>query len=211
LLIAVLAARAEPSGCPGPDELLQFGSDGNARALAHVRHDCLSTAPPPQRFLIYLASYMAEPKRFKSEFVNSFPIEEKEWPALAGVSLNRYFKGPYEFFLASELVSIAETGHREALRKLVRVSQEADGAWSEILLGGILECLIRYPSLTLQELNAVAPPTRESLLADAIALELSTADAPKLISAVRRSRLAAPRVADDIERLVAAELSQRHQ
>jgi hypothetical protein len=215
LIILALAlcgciAQAQKPRYPGHEAVLRLGAARDARSLAALRDGYLPIATPDQQYVIYLASRVASPGQFTNEFVESFP-DKQGGAQLAGVDVDQYMLDPplYEFYIAGQLAAIAESGHEQAIRKLLNMATWVDGAWAEIIYSGVVQCLIKVPEPTLLGLSNLEPEVRRRLLNSAFGLDLQDEDIPKLLGAVRSASTAVPTVASEVEHATVAESRRR--
>jgi len=186
---------------PGHVAVLKLGANKDTSALAQLRDNYLLRATREERFIIFIASRLASPGKFSTEFVEAFPASrDDKWPKVELYIVDPLIPSGFEFYTAGELAIIAEAGDPIAIRKLVQMATWVDGAWSEIILSGLVQCLIKVPNPTLVELAKLPPATRERILDISFELELLPEDIPKLVTSVHGARRAMPAVAAEVER-----------
>jgi hypothetical protein len=197
--------RPQNEGYPGDVAIIELGRAGDLAGLEKARKLYLAEATPTQRFAIHLASRLASPTQFADELVDSIPDK----PGEGWLNLDDVDGWVGEFFIATELANIAATGNPAGIHKLVQLTTWADGAWSEILDGGIARCLIDQTDMVIDALANRTPQERLRVLESAFALGLLDEDVEPLLSAVRGARTRHPALQLEIENLAMTQLAIR--
>ena len=184
--------------CPNAEAIIQLGKESNTEKLEILRNRCLVSATGSYQFVIYLASYMAEPNKFGTEFARAFPVETEGWRDISTVPEFHFSSINSEFYFAGALASVATKGNRVGIEKLAKVASEAGGAWAEILFRGVINCLLEFPGATLSALTELEATKRVRLLELAISLQLNDDEAERFIASIEMSRVDAPFLVDEI-------------